>query len=48
MDSEAQENKILNEIFSYCENCQNRLSCPEKECVLYRIEKIILGEDDDL
>ena len=34
-------NKILNEITNFCEECGSREQCPEKECVLFRIEKII-------
>lgn len=35
------KNKILTEITNHCENCPNRECCPEEECVLFRIEKII-------
>ena len=34
--------KILNEISNHCENCRSRECCPEDECVLYRIEQIII------
>ena len=42
------DNKILLEIANFCETCPSHESCPEEECVLYRIEKIILnGEEDE-
>ena len=42
------DNKILLEIANFCETCPSHESCPEEECVLYRIEKIILkGEKDE-
>lgn len=34
-------NKILLEISNFCEACLSHENCPEEECVLYRIEKII-------
>lgn len=36
--------KILTEITNYCENCPLREKCIEKECVLFRIEKIVEGK----
>ena len=33
--------KILNEIYDFCEGCQSHDCCPEDECVLYRIETIV-------
>lgn len=36
------KNKILLEISKYCEICISHENCPEEECVLYRIEEIIL------
>ena len=33
--------KILNEIAECCENCPMHEHCPEKACILFRIEKII-------
>lgn len=35
------EEKILLEITNHCEECPNRECCPEEECVLFRIEKIV-------
>lgn len=34
---------ILNETTNFCQQCSSRENCPENECVLYRIEKIIEG-----
>lgn len=36
--------KILLEISKYCENCPINNKCVEEECVLFRIEKLILEE----
>ena len=38
------ENKILSEISNTCENCRSRECCLEKECVLFRIEQIVLKQ----
>lgn len=35
-------NRILLEIANFCETCPSHELCPEEECVLYRIEKMIL------
>lgn len=35
------EDRILNIICAECEECPNRLSCPEHECPLFRIEQVI-------
>lgn len=37
--------RILNEIFSFCEECPSHECCPEDECVLFRIEQIVLETD---
>ena len=34
-------NKILNETTNFCLNCNLREKCIEKQCVIFRIEKII-------
>lgn len=34
------EEKILNEITNFCEECSSHECCPEDECVLYRIEQL--------
>lgn len=37
--------KVLNEITNFCnEECSSKENCPENECVLYRIEKIVEPE----
>lgn len=36
------EEKILNETTSFCETCPKRQCCPENDCVLYRIEQIVI------
>ena len=33
---------ILLEIFNTCEDCKARECCKEKECVLFRIEQIVI------
>lgn len=33
--------KIKNEIANFCNICPSKENCPEKECVLYRIEEIM-------
>lgn len=38
------KNKILLEITKFCENCGSNCCCPEEECVLFRIEKIIVKQ----
>lgn len=35
------EEKILNEITDFCNECSRKDYCDEKECVLYRIENIV-------
>lgn len=35
------KNKVLLEITNYCMNCQEHECCPEDECILFRIEKIM-------
>ena len=41
------ERLILNETTTFCaEECCSREICAEDECVLMRIEKIIVGEND--
>lgn len=36
--------KILNEITESCDNCKVKDCCKEDECVLYRIEQIVLDK----
>ena len=37
------KDKILKEIANFCKECESHECCPEKDCVLYRIEQIILN-----
>ena len=41
------EETILTEITNACENCKSHECCPEEDCVLYRIEQIILNQQED-
>ena len=41
------EEKILTEITDFCEECSSHESCPEEDCVLYRIEQIIIKNDKE-
>ena len=34
--------KLLKEIHEFCESCGSCLLCPEEECILYRLEQIII------
>ena len=48
MNYTEKETQILNETTNFCESeCGNVLNCAEEECILFRIEKIITGEDND-
>lgn len=38
--------KILSEIVEFCEGCKNRECCLEEECVLYRIEQIMISKEN--
>lgn len=35
------EEKIMEEITNFCEECPSHECCPEEGCVLYRVEQII-------
>lgn len=39
-------NKIMLEISNFCEMCPSHEICPEEECVLFRIEQIILKKEE--
>ena len=40
------DEKILTLITNFCENeCAECQNCPEEECVLFNIEKVITGEE---
>ncbi len=36
------DKKILLEISNFCENCSSHECCPEEDCVLFRIEKLVV------
>ena len=38
-------NEILTEITEQCERCPFSQSCPEEECILFRIEQIVIASD---
>lgn len=43
---EKKEQLILKCVYAYCENeCPIRESCVEYDCVLFRIEKIVLDKN---
>lgn len=39
-------NNILNETTTFCESCASKDCCPEEDCVLYRIEKLVDKDSD--
>lgn len=39
------EERILNETTSCCDRCIMKECCIEEECEIYRIEKILTGEE---
>lgn len=41
------EDKILNETTSFCNECLSKECCKEEECVLYRIEQIVLNNKEN-
>ena len=41
------EEKIEKEITDFCEQCASKDCCPEEDCVLFRIEKIIYPESSE-
>ena len=44
---ENKKEKIMNEITDFCGNeCPSCTCCPEEECVLFRIEKIVVEEEE--
>jgi len=38
--------KILLEIANFCESCASHECCPEEDCILFRIEKLILEKKE--
>ena len=43
---DERDEKILTEIMNMCAVCGSSNCCPEDDCVLFRIEKIVTGEAD--
>lgn len=41
------EDKILKEITSFCNECASKDCCSENDCVLFRIEQIVLEKVED-
>lgn len=41
------KNRILLEIANFCEYCNSNCCCPEDECILFRIEKIITKKKEN-
>ena len=35
--------KILKEITNFCIECSSHTCCPEEDCVLFRIEKLVVN-----
>lgn len=35
--------KILKEITNFCRECSSHTCCPEEDCVLFRIEKLVVN-----
>lgn len=42
------KDKILTEITEFCEECPSHECCPEEDCVLYRIEQIVVGKKQEV
>ena len=45
---ESIKKKIMFEITDFCESCSSRECCCECDCVLYRIEKIVEGRNENI
>lgn len=41
------DEEILTEITDFCETCPLHECCSEDECVLYRIEKLLLNREEE-
>ncbi|MBP3920795.1 MAG: hypothetical protein J6D28_04445 [Bacilli bacterium] len=41
------KDKILKEIANFCEECESHECCPEKDCVLYRIEQLVVNDEEN-
>jgi hypothetical protein len=42
---ETKEDQIMNEITEFCRDCKSCECCPEEECILFRIERIIVDRE---
>ena len=42
------KNKILLEITEFCKGCNSNCCCPEDECILFRIEEILVDSTDKI
>ena len=42
--SEEKQEQIMNEISEFCRECESCTNCPEEDCILFRIERIIVDE----
>ena len=41
------KHEILLEISNFCEECPSHECCTEEECILYRIEQLIILKQDE-
>ena len=41
-DRQLLVNAVMNEVTEFCESCPNVGCCPEEECVLFRIESLLV------
>lgn len=41
------KDKILNETTTFCNECSSKECCREEDCVLFRIEQIVLEEKEE-
>jgi hypothetical protein len=39
--------KILIETTNFCEECPSHEYCPEEECILWRIEQILINDETE-
>lgn len=40
--------EILTEITDFCSECASKECCPEEECILFRIEQIIIASETSI
>lgn len=43
-ENQRLKESIVNEATLFCDECASKECCPEKECVLYRIEELCVDE----